>query len=202
MQTPGPASQSSGQSGPNREHELIERAKHDRHAFGELYERYVDRVYQYIYYRVGNQQDAEDLTARVFFRVLEALPRYRCGRAPFEAWLFKIARNLVSNWHRDQKQRRLISLEDMPLLQRLVDHEPPDRIAERRDEYEQLYRAIRTLAEDRQTLLYLKFMEGMSNAEIGEVLGKSEGAVKALYNRTLHTLRRELRKRGVRFRSR
>ncbi|MDQ7029123.1 MAG: sigma-70 family RNA polymerase sigma factor [Ardenticatenia bacterium] len=197
MQMPGPASQSNDHHGLSREHELVERAKHDRQAFGELYERYVDRVYQYVYYRVGNRQDAEDLTARVFFRVLDALPRYRCGRAPFEAWLFKIARNLVSNWHRDQKQRRLISLDDMPLLQRLVDHEPPDRIAERRDEYEQLYQAIRALAEERQTLLYLKFIEGMSNAEIGEVLGKSEGAVKALYNRTLHTLRRELRKRGV-----
>lgn len=180
------------------EQELIERAKHDQQAFGELYERYVDRIYQYIYYRVGNQQDAEDLTARVFFRVLNALPRYTCTQAPFEAWLFTIARNLVSNWHRDQRRRRLISLDDVPFLHRLLEHEPPDHLVERQDEYEQLYQAIRALAEDRQTLLYLKFMEGKSNAEIGEILGKTEGAVKALYNRTLHTLRRELRKRGVR----
>jgi len=186
-----------GHAGRREEQELIERAKHDREAFGELYERYVDRIYQYIYYRVGNPQDAEDLTARVFFRVLDALPRYKCTQAPFEAWLFKIARNLVSNWHRDQNRRRFISLEDVPLLQRLLEHEPPDHLVERRDEYEHLYRAIRSLAEDRQTLLYLKFIEGKSNAEIGKILDKTEGAVKALYNRTLHTLRRELRKRGL-----
>jgi len=94
---------------------LVERAKHDRDAFGELYDLYFDRVYQYMYYRVGNHEDAEDLTARVFYRMLKALPRYKVTNAPFGAWVFRIAHNLVANWHRDQKRRRFLSLDDLPL---------------------------------------------------------------------------------------
>lgn len=179
------------------ENELVELAKRDREAFGELYERYVDRIYQFIYYRVGNHQDAEDLTARVFTRVLNALPDYTYQGAPFSAWIFRIARNLVANWHRDNGRRTFISLEDVPFLSRFRPVERPEQFVERADEYELLESVIRTLHEDRQTLLFLKFYERLTNAEIGIVLGRTEGAVKALYHRTLRALRRELRRRGI-----
>lgn len=177
--------------------ELVERAKHDSDAFGELYERYVDRIYQFIYYRVGNHQDAEDLTARVFTRVLNALPDYTYEGAPFGAWIFRIARNLVANWHRDNGRRTFISLDDMPFLSRLRAAERPERFVERSDEYELLESVVNTLHEDRQTLLFLKFYERLTNAEIGIVLGRTEGAIKALYHRTLRALRREFRRRGI-----
>lgn len=179
--------------------ELVERAKYDREAFGELYERYVDRIYQFIYYRVGNQQDAEDLTARVFTRVLRALPDYTYEGAPFGAWIFRIARNLVANWHRDTSRRTFVSLEAVPFLSRLRDAPGgnPERFVERSDEYEVLASVISTLHEDRQTLLFLKFYERLTNAEIGFVLGRTEGAIKALYHRTLRALRREFRRRGI-----
>lgn len=177
--------------------ELVERAKHNSEAFGELYERYVDRIYQFIYYRVGNHQDAEDLTARVFTRVLKALPDYTYEGAPFAAWIFRIARNLVANWHRDNGRRTFISLEDMPFLSRLRTQERPDRFVERSDEYKLLESVVSTLHEDRQTLLFLKFYERLTNAEIGIVLGRTEGAIKALYHRTLRALRREFRRRGI-----
>lgn len=180
-----------------QEIELVERAKHDSDAFGELYERYVDRIYQFVYYRVGNHQDAEDLTARVFTRVLKALPDYTYHGAPFGAWIFRIARNLVANWHRDNGRRTFISLEDMPFLSRIRTPERPERFVERADEYELLESIVDTLHEDRQTLLFLKFYERLTNAEIGIVLGRTEGAVKALYHRTLRALRRELRRRGI-----
>ena len=76
---------------------LIARAKEDPEAFGLLYERYVGNIYNYIYYRTGNHHDAEDLTARTFFRALKHVSRYVDRGAPFSAWLYRIAHNLVAN---------------------------------------------------------------------------------------------------------
>src|SRR5919199_2740332 len=81
--------------------ELAERAKTESDAFGVLYDRHVKRIYNYVYYRVGRSQEAEDLTERVFMQALENLPRFEFRGAPFSAWLFRIAHNLVANWHRD-----------------------------------------------------------------------------------------------------
>ena len=89
---------------------LVARAKKDSQAFGELYERYVDRVYSYVYSRVQNVEDAEDLTARIFYRALDRLDGYEDRGLPFGAWLFRIAHNLVANWHRDQGRRTFVPL--------------------------------------------------------------------------------------------
>ncbi len=171
----------------NNEDALVERAKTDPAAFGILYENYVNKIYSYIYYRVGNQHDAEDLTARTFHRALDHIDRYVNRGAPFSAWLYRIAHNLVANWHRDQSRRKLISLDDIKL--RVQRRNGPDQMAERQEEKDELLVAIRRLPPDRQQLLILKFVEGMSNAEIGEVMGRSEGAIKSLYHRTLLSLR-------------
>lgn len=176
------------------EEELVESAKSDPQAFGELYERYVDRIYNYIFYRVGNSHDAEDLTARVFHRALTSLPRYRHQGAPFSAWLFRIAHNLVANFHRDQSRRRVVALDDLPLVGRRKD--APDRVAESNDEQAALWETINLLQPERRQLLLLKFGDGLSNAQIGEIMGRSEGAVKSLYHRTLQALRKELETRG------
>lgn len=166
---------------------LVERAKTDPTAFGILYEFYVNRIYNYVYYRVGNQHDAEDLTARTFYRALDHIGRYVNRGAPFSAWLYRIAHNLVANWHRDQGRRQIISLDDIKLRARGRDR--PDQVAEDKEEKDELLAAIRRLPPDRQQLLILKFAEGMSNAEIGKVMGRSEGAIKSLYHRTLLSLR-------------
>ena len=96
---------------PSEDSDLVLRARTDAEAFGHLYERYVDRIYAYIYHRVGNAQDAEDLTARTFYRALDNLDRYEDRGLPFAAWLFRIAHNLVANWHRDRSRRRFLSLD-------------------------------------------------------------------------------------------
>lgn len=166
---------------------LVERAKTDPAAFGILYECYVNKIYNYIYYRVGNPHDAEDLTARTFYRALDHIDRYVNRGAPFSAWLYRIAHNLVANWHRDQSRRKIVSLEDIKL--RIRRRDGPDQMAEHREEKDELLTAIRRLPDDRQQLLILKFVEGMSNAEIGKVMGRSEGAIKSLYHRTLLSLR-------------
>jgi RNA polymerase sigma-70 factor (ECF subfamily) len=179
---------------PESESALIERAKQDPEAFGELYERYVDRIYNYIYYRVGNAHDAEDLTARLFYRVLKALPRYVDRGAPFASWLYRIAHNLVANFHRDRRRRPSLSIDDLPLISNW--REAPEQVAEQHDEERTLWQAINGLSEDRRELLTMKFGEGLSNAQIGNLMGRTEGAIKSLYHRTLISLREELERRS------
>jgi RNA polymerase sigma-70 factor (ECF subfamily) len=170
--------------------DLIARAKDDPEAFGLLYERYVAQIYRYIYYRTGNRKDAEDLTSRTFYRALKALPRYVDRGAPFAAWLYRIAHNLVANWHRNRTRHPMVAIDAIapPRDDRL----DPRRLAEVDERRETLLRAVRQLSPDRQELLIFKFVEGMTNAEIGQVMGRTEGAIKSLYHRTLVALREEL----------
>lgn len=177
--------------------ELVRLAKEDKGAFGELYERYMPKIYSYIYYRTSNQHDAEDLTARVFFRAMSHIGGYVDKGLPFRAWLYRIAHNLVANWHRDQGRRKIIALDDY--VTHSLKSEAPDRLTEELDEREQLMEAVHRLPEDRQQLLLLKFIDQLSNAEIGKIMSRTEGAVKSLYHRTLLALRDELqmRERGI-----
>jgi len=169
---------------------LIARAKHDKEAFGQLYELYADRIYNYVYYRTGHPAEAEDLTARIFFRALSHIGSYDDRGIPFSAWLYRIAHNLVANWHRDRSRRKIISLDD--IAQWRVSEESPELAAQLIEDKNALLEAIRRLPADRQELLILKFVERLSNSEIGAIMGRSEGAVKSLYHRTLMSLREEL----------
>lgn len=175
---------------PQDEAALVERAKQDPEAFGELYARHVDRIYNYIYYRTGNVRDAEDLTSRTFYRALRSIERYTQRGVPFSAWLYRIAHNLVANWHRDRSRRKLIYLDELtPIPEKSAG---PESTLESIADQEWLRAAIRQLGPDRQLLLVLKFGEGLSNAEIGQIMGRSEGAIKSLYHRTLIALRKEM----------
>ena len=169
---------------------LIARTKENPEAFGLLYERYVDRIYNYIYYRTGNHQDAEDLTARTFYRALKHMSGYVDRGAPFSAYLYRIAHNVVANWHRDTSRRQIISLDE--LVMGTLKRDGPASLAEEREEQDLLLRVVHRLPPERQELLILKFVEQMRNAEIAEVMGRTEGAIKSLYHRTLVALRGEL----------
>jgi RNA polymerase sigma-70 factor (ECF subfamily) len=167
----------------------------DKDAFGQLYERYAERIFNYVYYRTGNVHEAEDLTARVFQRAMNHINNYTDRGVPFSAWLYRIAHNLVANWHRDRSRKQEIPLDDLPILQAKGEH--PEKNLVRSQEQDALLRMIRTLPSERQTLLILKFVEDMSNAEIGEIMGRSEGAVKSLYHRTLLALRDQLEDQNI-----
>lgn len=171
----------------SNEDQLVEQAKTDPEAFGQLYGLYVEKIYNYIYYRIGNHHDAEDLTAKVFHRALNHISRYNNKGVPFAAWLYRIAHNLVANWHRDRSRRQVVALESANLTGDR--RENPARAAERTNERELLLAAIQKLPVERQELLTLKFVERLSNAEIGHIMGRSEGAIKALYHRTLISLK-------------
>ncbi len=173
------------------DHALVELAKkQDQDAFGELYERYVKKIYNYIYYRTGNTHDAEDLTARVFFRAMGHIENYVDRGVPFQAWLYRIAHNLVANWHRDRGRRKIIPLDEF--VATAFGEDSPDKQTEDSEEREHLLEAIRRLPAERQQLLLLKFVEHLSNAEIGAIMGRTEGAIKSLYHRTLISLRDDL----------
>ncbi len=171
--------------------DLVELAKvGSKEAFGELYERYLDKIYSYVYYRTGNHHDAEDLTARVFFRAMAHMEGYTERGVPFQAWLYRIAHNLVANWHRDRGRRKVIPLDEF--IATSLKSDAPDKQAEEQEEQDALRAAIRRLPEERQQLLLLKFVDHMSNAEIGAIMDRTEGAIKSLYHRTLIALRDEL----------
>jgi len=174
------------------ESELIERAKTDPDAFGELYERYIERIYNYVYFRVGSVHDAEDLTARVFLKALNNLSRYRFVGLPFSAWLYRIAHNLIANHHRDQSRRREIPIEDMAVVNIPARLPAIDASMGRAQEAEALWKMINDLSPQKRELILLKFVEKLSNSEIAAVLNKSESAIKSLYHRTLLEMREQI----------
>lgn len=171
---------------------LIAAAKADKDAFGEIYRRYVERIYNYIYYRTGNRDEAEDLTARTFHRAMKHMPNYQDKGVPFSAWLYRIARNLVANWHRDQSRRQMVSYEEVMHSQH--GDTSPESFMQLVQSEEQLLATVRRLPPERQELLILKFLHEMPNAEIGAIMNRSEGAIKSLYHRTLIALREDFEK--------
>lgn len=181
---------------PDADEQLVRQAQADPEAFGVLYSKYLSLVYSYVYYRVSSIHDTEDLVARIFYQALAHLKDYRPKGLPFSAWLLRIAHNLVANWHRSQSRRRTFSLDDaFATADERVDVVAK---AEAREEEQVLRATIAQLSPRRQQLILLKYVEGMSNAQIGTVMGCSEGAVKALLHRTLLDLREALLAKGLR----
>lgn len=173
---------------------LVELAKKDPEAFGELYERNVERIYNYIYYRVGNTADAEDLTARAFYQALAKICDYVDRGAPFAAWLYRIAHNLIANYHRTHRRWKVVSLENVELSGRLAD--APELAAEVSERNRALWAAIQRQPEERQRLLIHKFADRLSNEEIGRLMARTESSIKSLYYRTLKALKADLEARG------
>jgi RNA polymerase sigma-70 factor (ECF subfamily) len=174
---------------------IIERAiKGDDEAFSMLYQENLKKIYNYIYYRTGNSHDAEDLTARVFQRALNHISKYKKTAVPFSAWLYRIAHNLVANWHRDNNRRKEVPLEEQTETRNK--QEIPEREIEDRQDVEFLLKAMHRLSHDRQMVIILKYVEDLSNIEIGKIMRKSEGAIKSLYHRTLLELRSYLEVSG------
>jgi RNA polymerase sigma-70 factor (ECF subfamily) len=162
----------------------------DQEAFSLLYTRHVAKIFNYIYYRTGNANDAEDLTSRVFHRAMAHIKNYRDQGVPFTAWLYRIAHNLVANWHRDNSRKKEVPLEDHSNLS--MRGNLPETTLVESQEIEKLLGAIRKMNSERQQILILKFVEGMSNAEIAIIMRRSEGAIKSLYHRTLLSLRENI----------
>ncbi len=172
------------------ESRLIERAKaHDAEALSELYRRHANAIFRYVYYRVGDQAVAEDMVGEVFVRALEGLASYRDTGRPFEAWLYRIAQARVVDYYRQQTRRQTA-----PLDERLAagDELEPSLVAAQKDESRRTWEAVNDLTEDQQQVISMRFIAGYSTQEVARLLGKTEGAVKALQHRALASLRRLL----------
>lgn len=164
---------------------LIQQARQgDAGAISTLYREFSPAIYRYIMYRVPAESDAEDLTAEVFLRMVEALPGYQPTGAPFEAWLYRIAAARVADFHRRRGRQAVTPLSDV-----LADEAPqPEERLEASIEMDTLREALSHLPEDQQTLLLLRFVENKSHREVAEILGKSESAVKTAQYRALTRL--------------
>lgn len=164
----------------------VRAAQADPAAFGRLYRRYLEGVYGYSFYLLGDHHDAEDVTERTFVAALGAIDRYRDTGASFRSWLFRIAHNQLANALRARSRQRTLPLDAV--------HEPgviaadPARLAGLADEARRLRAAVGALSVDRRQVIVLRFVDGLSAREIGEVLGRSEGAVRVLQHRALRDL--------------
>ncbi len=175
---------------PSDESWLIEQAKQrEPAALGELYRRYVDSIYRYIYYRVQDEATAEDLTAEVFMRVVESIDRYNDCGIPISAWLYRIANaRVIDHWRREQR-RPQVEWDDTTVAPQLVDELPTTDVLAN----QHLRDALRGLKDEQQQVLIRKFLEGLDNETIAQIMNKTEGAVKALQHRGLAALARVLR---------
>jgi RNA polymerase sigma-70 factor (ECF subfamily) len=170
------------------ESELVHRAmRKDPAAFGQLYELHLDSIYRYIYYRVGNAAEAEDLTEQVFLKAWEHIGAYDDRGLPFAAWLYRMAHNLVIDYHLTRKVAE-------PLSEFLVEKSPgPQETAELHMEMAEVAAALRRLSPDYQQIIILRFAQGCTHAEAAAIMGKSEGALRALQCRALTSLHEALK---------
>ena len=167
----------------NDERLQVAAAQEDPARFAELYEDNFERVYAYISRRVGNREEAQDLTADVFHHALSGLPRFEWRGLPFVAWLLGIAANVLSDrWHRFARQQEVVSddLEQVSM---------EDDIEQRA----MLYQLVETLPDDQQRVITRRFVAQRSLREIATELGRSEGAIKQLQLRALQNLRDRIR---------
>jgi len=191
--SPAAADKSSRESNENVRR-LVDRAQQgDRDALEELYLIHFDRIYGYLHMSVGNRHDAEDLTTQTFLKMLESIGRFRWRSAPFSAWLFRIAHNLAMDHFRARK--RWQPEEEVP--------EPPgseepsaEMLAMHSIGRQSMMELIETLSPEQRQVLTLKFVFDFSNADVANILGKTDGAIKSLQHRALASLQKQLPPRG------
>jgi RNA polymerase sigma-70 factor, ECF subfamily len=164
----------------------VRAAQADSAAFATLYRRYLDRVYGYAFYQLGDHHDAEDVTERTFMAALRALPDFHDQGSTFRAWLFRIAHNTIANAHRSRARRRTEPLPD-DFQPAAPNADPAGQVA-LADELHEVRRVVAQMPDDRRQVILLRFVDDLSTAEIAEVLDRSPGAVRVLLHRSLRDL--------------
>jgi RNA polymerase sigma-70 factor (ECF subfamily) len=173
---------------------FVDQAKSgDPEAFARLYDAYVERVTRYIYFRVSEEIDTEDLVSQVFLKAWENLDRYKMGSSPFIAWLYTIARNLVIDHYRTKKDA-------LPLDEAIAfpsEMEMPDEEAQMHFDLQAMRDALQFLTSDQQQALILKYIAGLPNDSIAKIMNKQEGTVRGLQMRGLQTLAKYMKEKEV-----
>lgn len=168
----------------------VRAAQRDPHAFDRLYRRYLDRVYSYAFYQLGDHHDAEDATERTFLAALAAIDRFHDEGSTFRAWLFRIAHNAIANSHRTRRRRRTEPITNA--RQQAAPGADPAGVVARADQQREIRAALARLPAERRQAILLRFVDELSAREIGAVLDRSEGAARVLLHRALRDLADQL----------
>lgn len=168
------------------EPKLIQKARlREPKVIGEIYERYQLAIFRYLYYRVGDLQTAEDLTSEVFIRMIDGLPEYNLDNSSFQAWLYRIARNLSIDHYRRLIKRKEIELDE----NQIPNHDNSLDLVERGLTNEKLSLALNQLSSNQRDVIVMRFVNGMSIREVAQVMKKSQDSIKGLQRRALMALR-------------
>jgi RNA polymerase sigma-70 factor (ECF subfamily) len=172
------------------EENLVQRAKQgDEEAFAQLYEGYFDKIYRYVALRIGDRMEAEDIAQQVFLKAIKAISSFKWKGVPFSAWLFRIAHNQVVDYLRKTKKRISVRLEEDVLV---ASGDDPHEVFGRKLDIERLNQAAMKLTPAQLEVISLRFASEMSVAQVAEVMGRSQGAVKALQHSAIVALRKVL----------
>jgi len=174
---------------------LVERARElDNEAWQIIFNRHYPRLYSYLYYRVGDPNVAEDLCGEVFERAVKNIHRFKPRGGGLAGWLTRIAQNLAHDYHRRRNVRPPDPLElNESWIQ--ADDDPDDQLLSR-ESAAYLHRALQRLTPQQRDVILLRFIAQMRTPEVAKIMGKTEGAIKALQHRALASLRRELKTLG------
>ena len=171
---------------------LAANAAQEAESFMALYDRYFNRVYNYVRYRCYDPQVADDITAQSFLKALSRISTYNPDKAPFGAWLFAIVRNLVSDYYRHEKKYNLVDIEDVEYIVQPQENRGIEESAEQREEKMKMLQALDKLPTRQRDLIALKFGSEMTNREIAQLAGLTEQNVGVLVHRGIKTLRKHL----------
>jgi len=155
---------------------------------GNLYEQYYDRIVRYIFIRINDKGEAENLGGEVFLKALQSLASFRGQTEQIRAWLFKIAHNLVVDYLRKMSKRKNVSIDKVEIADKLNLEELMDANLE----IERLSKAIQRLTSAQREVIGLRFFAGLSSDEVGNILGKNSGAVREMQRAAIETLRKEM----------
>ena len=172
---------------------LVQRAQAgDAEAFGELYDKYVDQVYRYIVYRVPTPQLAEDLTSETFLRALRRISSFTWQGRDVGAWFVTIARNLIADHYKSGRYRLELTTDDVSESGAAPVQAGPEGEVLDAMQNKVLLEAVKQLNAEQQECIVLRFLQGLSVSETAQIMGKNDGAIKALQYRAIRTLGRLL----------
>ncbi|MBA2390776.1 MAG: sigma-70 family RNA polymerase sigma factor [Geodermatophilaceae bacterium] len=163
----------------------------DSDAFAQIYDRYVDVVYRYVYYRIGDRSQAEDFTSETFVRALRRLDSFTYQGRDLGAWLVTIARNIVFDHVKSSRYRLEVLTGEIDESSRM--QEGPEHVVLERMDSLSLLRCVKRLGSEQQECIVLRFLQGLTVAETARIMGKNDGAIKALQHRAVRRLAKLLK---------
>jgi RNA polymerase sigma-70 factor, ECF subfamily len=174
----------------DQEQKLVEEVKKDPAKFGELYDRYFDQIYRYVYRRCNDKDTVYDLVSQTFYDALSHIKDYEWRGFSFSSWLYKIAHNNVLKWYRTQSRQKIVDLEEG---KNMIDYSSnPVRDAVENEEKDEISAVLAKLEHEEREIIRLKFFEGSSNIEIAEIMGVSANHIGVKVFRALRKVKQLL----------